>query len=189
MSYGIVAQFVERKNRLFAYEVRGVDGGAFQTMIKENANNYRGLRQVKNADESTDGAFCGCYYEPKMESSVMFKDDDNTNAGLAITTTFTFTTNDDLTFLQETKKFYVFTVNKPFADGDKVYILNGQAVRMTKQSGDIDLRSQGIPTNRNFSGEMWCLGLQEVNKLINDQKSNIIFYKNEISELPDDTEI
>ncbi|MDR2458420.1 MAG: hypothetical protein LBD41_08140 [Clostridiales Family XIII bacterium] len=154
MSYGIVAQFVERKNKLYAYEVRGFDGGSFQTMIKENANNYRGLRQVKNPDEPTDGSFVGCYYEPKMETAVMFKDDDQTNAGLAILTTFTFVTNDDLTFLQETNKFYVFTVNKPFVDGDKTYILNGQAIRMTKQSGDVDLRSQGLPTNRNYSGEM-----------------------------------
>ncbi|MDR0675773.1 MAG: hypothetical protein LBF97_01885 [Elusimicrobiota bacterium] len=86
----------------------------------------------------------------------MAKDDEQTDAGLAITTTFTFLSNDDLSFLQETNKFYVFTVNKEFVDNDtsKVYILNGQAIRMSKLSGDVDLTSQGLPTVRKFNGDM-----------------------------------
>ncbi|MDR0675774.1 MAG: hypothetical protein LBF97_01890 [Elusimicrobiota bacterium] len=50
MSYGIIAQQVKKVNKLFVYEIRGFDGGSFDTILKQNANNYRGLRQVKNPD-------------------------------------------------------------------------------------------------------------------------------------------
>jgi hypothetical protein len=103
---------IQDMHKLYVYKVVDYSGQDFDTLIKKHANNYKSLKPILNTDGGNQ-YFTGLFYDPTLQIFAQPKSEDDTNLGLGILTNFTFLSNENLSFLQETNDFYVFTINKP----------------------------------------------------------------------------
>jgi hypothetical protein len=129
-------------HKLFVYEVHDYNAGINDTLIKQKANNFKSLKKVFNMIKNDDH-FKGMYYDPNIDLYTLDKNDQETNVSLSLTTSYVFQTNDDLSFLQDSKKLYVFTKQKEFDKDSIVYILKGTALRTTTESQLFDQQQIG----------------------------------------------
>lgn len=162
----------ENVHKLYVYEVVDFNNN-IESIISENTNNFLKIKLIG----VKRGIYESCSFSPQVK--VMGA---NNDIGVKINTDLVFISNDDFSFLERTKKLYVFTINEEFINDQDIYIITDNSIKAMNELSDEDLDKIKLDDADNLIN-LYSIGLQNIKKLEVGKNSTINFKL--VDDLPD----
>ena len=151
-------------HKLYIYEIVNFNNN-IESIVSQNTNNFLKIKFV----DVKKGIYESCTFSPQLKVL-----SDANDIGLKINTDYVFISNDDFSFLEQTKKTFVFTINKPFDNNSEVYFLTDNSIKAMNELSDDDLDQIKLDDADNLIN-LYSIGLQNVKKLEIGKNSTINF--------------
>ena len=116
-------------HKLYIYEIVNFNNN-IESIVSQNTNNFLKIKFVG----VKKGIYESCTFSPQLKVL-----SDANDIGLKINTDYVFISNDDFSFLEQTKKTFVFTINQPFDINSEVYFLTDNSIKAMNELSDDDL--------------------------------------------------
>ena len=151
-------------HKLYIYEIVNFNNN-IESIVSQNTNNFLKIKFVG----VKKGIYESCTFSPQLKVL-----SDANDIGLKINTDYVFISNDDFSFLEQTKKTFVFTINQPFDINSEVYFLTDKSIKAMNELSDDDLDQIKLDDADNLIN-LYSIGLQNVKKLEIGKNSTINF--------------
>ncbi len=165
-------------HKLYIYEIVNFNNN-IESIVSQNTNNFLKIKFV----DVKKGLYESCTFSPQLKVL-----SDSNDVGMKINTDYVFISNDDFSFLEQTKKTYVFTINQQFNDNTEVYFLSENSIKAMNELSDDDLDQIKLDDADNLIN-LYSIGLQNVKKLEIGKNSTINFVSVDESKIFEDTNV